>query len=359
MAFSVFVRNVNRQHQLVLFWIIVLTLFRGLRWNIGTDWHWYAKSFEDIDLSNFLFFVTTEDSINSKILEQGWTTLMLISKTIYPYYTSFLLISNLILLLVYYKIAKLLTVNVLPCFVLIVFSNQFFPVRQTFAVAFFMLGVCFVLKGNKLKYLYSIITAIFFHYSTLFISLYYFVLKKTQFSYLIYLLILLFSFCVERIFDKLIPLFISIADVVGMGWLIEAQLMIDNVEVVSIFGSFTTLISSLFFLSYLYYRGISSAPQYLSNDKNYITTFHTLMMMVVIGFAIEIIFVRNFTYIARIASSFEIALPVLYVYVYDKLKGFVRMQSILIMFIYLMYRYFFKIITNYPELHFPYNSIFD
>ena len=359
MAFSVFVRNINKQHQLVIFWIIILTLFRGLRWKLGTDWHWYAQSFEDIDISNFLLFITTEDSANSKILEQGWTTLMLLCKTLYPYYTTFLLISNFIILCVYYKIAKLLTINVLPCFVLIVFSNQFFPVRQTFAVAFFMLGVCFVLKGDRIKYFYSVIIAIFFHYSTFFISLYYYVLTKTRFSYLIYLFILFFSFGIEKVFDRLIPLFISIADVIGMGWLIEAQLVIDNVEVVSIFGSFTTFLSSLFFVSYLYYCGIFLAPQNLRNDTTYITTFHTLMMMVVIGYAIDIIFVRNFTYIARMASFFETALPVLYVYVFDKLKGFVRMQSLLIIFLFILYRYFFKIITYYPELHFPYNSIFD
>lgn len=360
MALSIFVRGAKSQNFLVFFWIIVLTLFRGLRWDLGTDWYWYEKSFEDIDVSNFLLFVTKEEAVNTKILEQGWATLMLLSKYVYPYYTSFLIISNFILLFVYYKMAKLLTNNVLPCFVFMVFSNQFFPIRQTFAVAFFMLGVCYVLKGDKIKYIYSVLTSIFFHYSTVFVSFYYFVLKKVHFSYLVYVGILISSLVIEPFFDIFIHLFIFIADFVGLGWLIMAEIGAEANEVQSVFGSITTFFSGLFFVSYIYYYGIIKVPQiYHKVSPEYYTIFHSLMFMMVISYVINIVFLRNFTYLSRMASYFGFALPILFFVMYDKQKGSARLQSLIVVFVFLMYRYFYKLISYYPELHFPYNSVFD
>lgn len=360
MAFSVFVRDFRYQRYLVFFWIIVLTLFRGLRWNLGTDWYWYAKSFEDIDSSNFLMFVTAEDIANTKILEQGWATLMLLSKFIYPYYTSFLLISNILLLIIYYKIAKLLTHNVLPCFVFLIFLNQFFPVRQTFGVAFFFWGVCLLLRNRGVvKASLSIILGVFFHYSTLFVTPYLIILKKNNLNYFSCLSILFFSFILEQGFDMFIPLLVSVANIVGMGWLIEAQ--IDEVyEVHSVFGSLSTFISGLFFVSYIYYWGLYKVPRdSVQNDVNYRPIMHVLISMMVWGYSINIIFLRNITYVARMASYFEMAMPVAYTVMYEKQKGEYRKCSLFIMFAFLLYRYFFKMTTYLPDLHFPYNSIFD
>lgn len=45
---SVFVQSLDKQKKVMVFWIIVLTLFRGLRWDLGTDWGWYERSFNEI-----------------------------------------------------------------------------------------------------------------------------------------------------------------------------------------------------------------------------------------------------------------------------------------------------------------------
>lgn len=49
-----FISNLKTQKRVIFFWIIVLTLFRGLRWDLGTDWYWYEKSFNELDLATFI-----------------------------------------------------------------------------------------------------------------------------------------------------------------------------------------------------------------------------------------------------------------------------------------------------------------
>lgn len=64
-----FISNLKTQKRVIFFWIIVLTLFRGLRWDLGTDWYWYEKSFNELDFSNFYKYITQDDGLVYKNLE--------------------------------------------------------------------------------------------------------------------------------------------------------------------------------------------------------------------------------------------------------------------------------------------------
>ncbi|WOF93389.1 EpsG family protein [Segatella copri] len=131
------------QKRVIFFWIIVLTLFRGLRWDLGTDWYWYEKSFNELDFSNFYKYITQDDGLVYKNLEAG-ALLMVLCKKIFGTYTSFLLVSNFIILSIYYKISTFFSNNKpIVCFAGIVTSANFFPVRQDLAVAIFFLGFVF------------------------------------------------------------------------------------------------------------------------------------------------------------------------------------------------------------------------
>lgn len=106
LIFSVFVERKNTQKMVMIFWIIILTLFRGLRWDCGTDWDWYESSFYELDFDNFYKYVTIErEDGNIKMLEAGWALLMVISKYIYAHYSIFLLVSNAVLMFLIYKIS--------------------------------------------------------------------------------------------------------------------------------------------------------------------------------------------------------------------------------------------------------------
>ena len=102
---SSFISNLKAQKRAIFFWIIVLTLFRGLRWDLGTDWYWYEKSFNELDFSNFYKYITQDDGMVYKNLEAGWALLMVLCKKLFGTYTSFLLASNFIILSIYYKIS--------------------------------------------------------------------------------------------------------------------------------------------------------------------------------------------------------------------------------------------------------------
>lgn len=163
-----YISNLKAQKRVIFFWIIVLTLFRGLRWDLGTDWYWYEKSFNELDFSNFYKYITQDDGMVYKNLEAGWALLMVLCKKLFGTYTSFLLVSNFIILSIYYKISTFFSNNKpIVCFASIVTSANFFPVRQDLAVVIFFLGFCFLVIAERKKYIVLNIIAYFCHQSAI------------------------------------------------------------------------------------------------------------------------------------------------------------------------------------------------
>lgn len=72
--------------------ILVLTLFRGLRWNTGTDWEQFLEVFQYVDEDSALVFIRN----TGEILEPGYTFLNYLVKCIFDHYTAFLLISKVV-----------------------------------------------------------------------------------------------------------------------------------------------------------------------------------------------------------------------------------------------------------------------
>ena len=59
--------------------ILVLTLFRGLRWNTGTDWEQFLEVFQYVDEDSALVFIRN----TGEILEPGYTFLNYLVKCIF------------------------------------------------------------------------------------------------------------------------------------------------------------------------------------------------------------------------------------------------------------------------------------
>ena len=74
----------------LLFFSIVFILFRGLRWNVGSDWSLYLKTFENLEFSNFLSYKYNDVAI----IEPGYALLSIVIKSIGGNYTTFLLVMN-------------------------------------------------------------------------------------------------------------------------------------------------------------------------------------------------------------------------------------------------------------------------
>lgn len=360
---SIFIQNIKTQRKFIIFWIIILVLFRGLRWECGTDWKWYLDSFDSVTISNFYNFELYTDGEQIKKLEPLWTLLMLLCKVLFGTYTSFLIISNLIILYIYYKLSTFFTKNSTVCFALLICEANFFPVRQDLAISFFALGVCWAIKNKNKLFVFNNIIAFFIHQSSIVLLPITFIIKKIRPKLYIYIIIL----CLGAIFSKyftsiIIPLIINLISIVSptIAMVVSIYSEIDK-EIEGVSNPIASLILNISFITLFYITLIKRLKYiHLINEQefNKQTCLFSLINIYFLNAFTNILFARTFPDIARMSSYFLFALPILFGVLIDNIKNNkIKIRLLLILLIYLSYRYI-KHFSLYPELHFPYHSIF-
>ena len=80
------------KNQILWFWVIVFTLFRGLRWEIGTDWQQFYYVYQHAEWSNiFSYFRNTE---TNRVMDYGYMFINTVFHKASLPYTVFLLATN-------------------------------------------------------------------------------------------------------------------------------------------------------------------------------------------------------------------------------------------------------------------------
>ena len=153
------------------FWVVVFTLFRGLRWGTGTDWSQYYACFERADWSNI--FTYYRYGLYTELMEYGYVFLNVFVKSIFSHYTFFLLLTNLAILLNFaYFSRKYVPQYPLLTFTLLVVFNPIFPVRQDIAMLFLFWACHFsVCKKYLLSVLFVFIASTIHDMSIIFLPL--------------------------------------------------------------------------------------------------------------------------------------------------------------------------------------------
>ena len=123
---------------IVITFVFVFTLFRGLRWRIGTDWQQYYEIFNYSTWNNI--FTYDRGSGYGGIMEFGYMFLNIATKSIIDDYSFFLLVFNFIILYLYYKFSFKNSPYPILTFITILFCSNFFPVRQNLAIAIILWG---------------------------------------------------------------------------------------------------------------------------------------------------------------------------------------------------------------------------
>lgn len=119
--------------------IIILVLFRGLRWRTGTDWTQFEMCFETCSWDNITDYDRYGDG--RERMEMGYVFLNWLVKQ-FGNYTLFLILTNTFLVGTWaFMSKKFLPDYFLTCFAMILASNMFFPVRLQLAAGMF----CWVL----------------------------------------------------------------------------------------------------------------------------------------------------------------------------------------------------------------------
>lgn len=157
------------------FFLFVLTLFTGLRWETGTDWFSYKELFDTLELDwTFL--------INVYSFDLGYVILNALVRLFTDNYTLFLLIDSFIAVGIVYYFLKKYSPN--PNISLFVFYNAFFVAqfmgsnRRMISLGAGLFVFYFILEKNYKKYAFWQTIAFLFHRSSIMLLLTWFVPRK-------------------------------------------------------------------------------------------------------------------------------------------------------------------------------------
>lgn len=331
-----------------LFIIIVLfTLFRGLRWNNGTDWPSYFEVFYKSGIDNIFSYDRYGEG--STLMEPGYMLLNYIIK-MFGNYTLFLVITNAAILInYYYFIKKTKTAYPIISYALLLVSVDFFPVRQDFAIGIYLWAFYVMLNRNTIKrpfvkYLLLCVAGAMFHKSCIVLIPLYFVMsfKRNMVTAAICVFI-----SVVPLADAILEILVQYSDVINISLTSMSALEIINNHIDEFEISIVSQIYFFcWFLLFVYYKKYISHPFFQEFLNGYVMTFIFIQLFynpLLIGFS-------------RLAQYFFIFFPLCFSGFMDSwhhTKKFV----IRIVFIALYWYKFSRLDDAFPEVLYPYHFI--
>ena len=150
------------------FWVVVLTLFWGLRWDCGTDWQQFH---DDYYLSHFKNVFSFDRGLSEQ-LEPGYVFINAIFNEVGVEYSVFLLFFSFLISFFFARFCLAYSKWPIMSFVYLILSmGIIFPNRQALAAAILTLGTKFIFQGNYksfFRFLFVVIIASSIHTSALF-----------------------------------------------------------------------------------------------------------------------------------------------------------------------------------------------
>lgn len=337
----------------MLFLILVFACFRGMRWETGTDWNQYLYVFTTSSWANIFSFGRELGDF----MEPGYVLLNVLVKLFGGGYTTFLLVTNLFILSSYAYISLKGGKYPIFSFVSILLSVGFFPVRQNLAVAVLLFSYEFIRERRFCIFLLLVLLASSIHYySFLFVIMYF--LRDKRISLFVSLGLLLGALLISVYLNEYkwefhqLTIFLppSIYDKIGiyLGYGVENGR--SWTEIVSIFV--------FYIISSLYVENVKSSVQTIQRLRIFLNS--TLIMYIT-----RFLFI-NFGDLSRLSDFFSIVCSVLLVhaiiysvYYYNAhVKKMWRIVPLYVISFFFFYR-FMRISQYFPDLMFPYKSIFE
>jgi len=330
---------------------LVFVLFRGLRWETGTDWEQFHDFFYSVSLDSFF---NPKYSGTKVIMEPGYTLLNFIFYNLVGSYTSLLIFYNAIIFWIYYNCSwKYFPESPVNVFICLLFFTSPFPLRQGLAVAIFFYGIRYILSKNILKFSMTIIIATTIHHSAILMFPCYFFLNKkisTKLVIILYIvcLILAESPLMNLIMEQVVSI---IATIIGIDsniayksyTYLNYQKDIDD----SLFAKIFSLLRSVIFISiFCFFR----------HKKNISDNYNIFFNCFVLSLCIGILFKYQMQEIIRMQDYFLLGMALLLGYILGILPT--NKRNILYVFIifygsYTLYKFFDK----WYDLLIPYKSV--
>ncbi|MEE1258804.1 MAG: EpsG family protein [Paludibacteraceae bacterium] len=365
------------------FWVVVFTLFRGLRWGTGTDWSQYYACFEKSDWSNIFSYYRY--GLYTELMESGYVFLNVLIKSLFKHYTSFLLLTNLAVLLNYAHFCRTYVPKYpLMTFVLVLFFTPIFPVRQDIAIIFLLWACYFSINKKIILSLFFVFIASTIHdMSVIFFPVC--LLFNLQISITtIFVLGIVFVLFVNDAFLFSILQFLgglSLGSVSEMSSMYFENVNNEPVKV-SLFRKVYTIIFLVMFK--YYYEKKIDFPKLLKEKRenaslefkywvryirrsmmyrrvlNFYTNGYLCLFMILLIAAVG----GPLSGCARLMNFFWVSFPFCYMIVYSMERNITIQRRLLVIYVVYSLYYFFKfdifeIDALYRQIYFPYYSVFE
>ena len=336
---------------IVITFVLVFTLFRGLRWKIGTDWQQYYEIFNYSTWNNI--FTYERGAGYGGIMEFGYMFLNIATKSIIDDYSFFLLVFNFIILYLYYKFSFKNSPYPILTFIAIIFCSNFFPVRQNLAIAIILWGYTFIIQRKLFLWCIAVFLASSVHTSAIIAFPIYWIGKiRLNILYItaIYFSVSIISHYIADIFNFIINYVPSFMSATLLRITVYSEYVREDE-----FGLARNIISSLFnyvLLIIFYFLFVYK--------KHNATSYNTYINLFLLYCVISNLFASSMTEFGRIANYFIYAYSFLLAQLWGKYgKDGIKGKIISITLIAYMYYKFSNTLLYYPELMFPYRSIFN
>ena len=322
-----------------VFWIIIFILFKGLRWDTGSDWAQFYACFEDSTWSNI--FSYWRYGTGTEKMEFGYVFLNVLVRTFLFNYTFFLLLTNAFILIIFGRLIKMyIPKHQLAALAILVVSVDFFPVRQSLAIAIFCYATRYILNRDFKKFFLCCLLSFCIHRASMVVMVVY-PLAYANYNYvrnvIIYFLVGLSSLLLYQAFDFLH----NIAFVNALtGGVMDNYDAAGHYEYFGQFEEIDTAGRSLMYLSSIVQLTVYSYPYYKIIEKNdslrkvygfFLNLYTFWLCLNVIGYN------PGFIMIYRIANIFSFAYPMVIgftiLYLSIKKKTIIALSILIIAFI--------------------------
>lgn len=335
---------------IILFYVLIFALFRGLRWNTGTDWLQFLQDFYFLDWDNFLSFSRYG---GDETLEPLYSLLNVLVKFCGGNYTTFLLLSNGFVLYTYYYFSTKYTSSPIITFILLLFCSSFFPVRIELAGSILIWTIPFIINRDIIKYTLIICIAFGIHKSSVIFFPFYWLLRvNIPLSIKLMLYTISTFFISQDTFKTFISTLNSYIPITSVQDSADKYL---NLDIDYGYGGAINKVFSYFLAIFFLILFSTEAPKVkIKNTALYNVSVNAYFYMICITKIVP----EGLSDLARISTFFLWGLPiVLSIIIYRYLNK----QSVVIIYlallVYCSYR-FMSTSTHFSDLMFPYYSIF-
>lgn len=340
----------NTKKVIVFFWVVVFTLFRGLRWQCGTDWEQFLDVFNASSWENIFSY----NRYNDDYMEPGYMFLNIAVKSLGGSYTTFLIVTNLFIMSSYSKFVFKYSRLPIVALVALMSVDMLFPVRQSIAVAITLYAYPYIFNKKNLIFIIIVLLAILVHYSAI-VVLFIFFLRNYRFSYKQVIVIFIGSVLIGHYVLEIISVLINrIYLLESISSKVETYSNISH-SMGDVFGlrSYVNVAMS-FILLILFY----SIKNNKSEKKDVINYFFNIFFVSVIISNLFLFHMRDFV---RLQGYFQLMSGILFTYFFIELFERYNFNKMLIytLFIAFMCYRLFNSFHPFNELYVPYQSIFD